>query len=283
MSPKLTITDHSRDIAGLKYVYPVISRRAGGLSIGLNFNTNNACNWRCIYCQVPGLIKGSAPTINLALLKQELSGFLQTVLHGNFYDIYQISEHQRLIKDISISGNGEPTTAANLAQAITIIGAVVEQAQIIEPINTVLITNGSLMHQLKVKQSLKRLKQQGGQVWFKLDSATQEGRLRFNKIILNTERVIDNLITSTTLCPTWLQTCVLSMQGQGITVAESNAYLELLLRIKKQAVIKGVLLYTMARPSHQLEAKQIKPLSKPALDAFSVEIKRLGYEVKISY
>ena len=31
---RLTIRDHDRDAAGLTYVYPVVSRRAGGVSIG---------------------------------------------------------------------------------------------------------------------------------------------------------------------------------------------------------------------------------------------------------
>ena len=44
----LDSTDHSRDSAGMTYVYPVVSRRAGGVSIGMNLNPNNACNWRCI-------------------------------------------------------------------------------------------------------------------------------------------------------------------------------------------------------------------------------------------
>lgn len=33
---KLEVTNHSRDSAGLTYVYPVLSRRAGGVSIGIN-------------------------------------------------------------------------------------------------------------------------------------------------------------------------------------------------------------------------------------------------------
>ncbi|MCZ7653212.1 MAG: hypothetical protein M5R42_01445 [Rhodocyclaceae bacterium] len=40
---QLDVTDpHSRDSAGLTYVYPVVSRRAGGVSIGINPNPNNA-------------------------------------------------------------------------------------------------------------------------------------------------------------------------------------------------------------------------------------------------
>ena len=59
--PRLTVTDHSRDSAGMTYVYPVVSRRAGGVSVGINLNPNNACNWACVYCQVPDLARGTAP------------------------------------------------------------------------------------------------------------------------------------------------------------------------------------------------------------------------------
>ena len=59
----LTIEDHRRDSAGLRYVYPVISRRAGGVSVGINLNVNNACNWACVYCQVDNLTRGGPPPI----------------------------------------------------------------------------------------------------------------------------------------------------------------------------------------------------------------------------
>jgi hypothetical protein len=47
----LTFSDHNRDVSHLRYIYPVVSRRAKGVSIGINLNINNACNWRCIYAQ----------------------------------------------------------------------------------------------------------------------------------------------------------------------------------------------------------------------------------------
>ena len=68
--------DHDRAAAGLAYVYPVVSRRAEGVSVGVNLNPNDACNWRCVYCQVPGLIAGNAPKIDLELLEVELREFL---------------------------------------------------------------------------------------------------------------------------------------------------------------------------------------------------------------
>ena len=62
---KLSVKNHDRDVLAYRYIYPVISRRSGGLSIGINFNTNNACNWRCVYCQVPDLTLGAAPSLDL--------------------------------------------------------------------------------------------------------------------------------------------------------------------------------------------------------------------------
>ena len=56
---RLTSKVHDRDVAGLTYVYPVVSRRAGGVSVGINLSPNNACNWRCVYCQVPNLQRGA--------------------------------------------------------------------------------------------------------------------------------------------------------------------------------------------------------------------------------
>src|SRR5512143_3160479 len=116
----LNTTDHSRDSAGLRYVYPVVSRRAGGVSIGINLNPNNACNWRCIYCQVPNLTRGSAPPIDLDLLGRELRGFLREALTGDFM-CRRVPEDARHLVDIAISGNGEPTSAREFPQVIELV------------------------------------------------------------------------------------------------------------------------------------------------------------------
>src|SRR5437660_104527 len=105
----LTVHDHRRDVAGYTYVYPVVSRRAGGVSIGINLNPNNACNWACIYCQVPNLTRGSAPSINVSQLESELRGFLDQVLHGDWMERH-VPEGVRVLQDIAFSGNGEPTS-----------------------------------------------------------------------------------------------------------------------------------------------------------------------------
>lgn len=283
MASTLTTTNHSRDIAGLKYVYPVLSRRAGGLSIGINFNINNACNWRCIYCQVPDLKVGAAPDLDFQLLEDELRFFLDDVLHGDFYQRFQVDEDSRVIKDIAISGNGEPTSLRDFDKAVALIGKVATEAGVLPQSNFVLITNGSLVHRPSVQNGLKQLKKYGGEVWFKLDSATQEGRAIINNTGQSCQASEENLLLSVRLCPTKLQTCLLDYDKRGLSPEEKSAFLDLLMRIKaKGCELKCVLLYTIARPSLQPESDRLEKLSAETLAAFSDEIRLLGFDVLVS-
>ena len=43
---------HRRQLLQNRYVYAVVSRRAKGLSIGINLNVDKICNFDCPYCQV---------------------------------------------------------------------------------------------------------------------------------------------------------------------------------------------------------------------------------------
>jgi wyosine [tRNA(Phe)-imidazoG37] synthetase (radical SAM superfamily) len=149
----LSTINHDRDSAALRYVYPVISRRAGGVSVGINLNTNNACNWHCIYCQVPDLIRGTAPPVDLAVLEHELRDFLNELLHGDFMQ-NRVPEESRRITDIALSGNGEPTSSAEFVQVIALIARVRREVALPETVKTVLITNGSLLSRSQVQQGV---------------------------------------------------------------------------------------------------------------------------------
>ncbi|MDD2660765.1 MAG: radical SAM protein [Methylococcales bacterium] len=283
MVSKLTTTNHCSDIVGLKYVYPVISRRMGGLSIGVNFNTNNACNWRCIYCQVPDLKIGAAPEMDFKLLEDELCFFLDDVLNGDFFDRFQVDEDKRVIKDIAIAGNGEPTSLKEFPKAVELIGEIATKAGVFPRSNYVLITNGSLLHQARVQDGLKILKSYGGEVWFKLDSATEEGRALINNAAQSLVASIENLTLSANLCTTKLQTCLFDYDHQGLSDKEKRAYLDLLMRIKERGCsLRQVMLYTIARPSLQPEAFKLAPLPVETLNAFADDIRHLGYDVAVS-
>jgi len=282
MGSKLTTSNHSSDSVGLKYVYPVLSRRAGGLSIGINFNTNNACNWRCIYCQVPDLTTGVAPALDFRLLESELRSFLDNVLHGDFYDRFEVDADKRVIKDIAIAGNGEPTSLKEFARAVELIGKIATEAGVFPNSSYVLITNGSLIHQARVQVGLRVLKRYGGEVWFKLDSATEEGRALYNNSGQSVRASVENLLISARLCPTKLQTCLFDLDKRGLPEQERLAYLDLLKTIKADVCLQRIMLYTLARPSLQPEAPRLAKLSAETMNAFADEIRLLGFDVSVS-
>ncbi len=279
----LTITDHRRDSAGLKYVYPVISRRAGGLSIGINLNTNNACNWRCIYCQVPGLQRGAAPAIDLKMLEQELRNFLNDVLQGDFYVHHNIPPGDRGIRDIAISGNGEPTSAREFDKVVERIGRVISNVNLSNQIKIVLITNGSLLQRNTVQTGVARLAELNGEVWFKLDSVTEAGIRHVNNVDMSITSVRKNLETVSELCPTWIQTCVFSFDDKPPSKMECKIYIQFISEIVDNGIpLKGVLLYGVARPSMQPEASRLLPLPQKWLEQFGTQISQTGIEVKVS-
>ncbi len=281
-SKLLNIVDHSRDNAGMTYIYPVVSRRAGGVSVGVNLNPNNACNWRCIYCQVPELKRGAAPALDLDRLAAELRTFLQEILHGSFMQT-QVPAEARRINDIALSGNGEPTSAREFERVIDLIGQVTRDFDLPRELKLVLITNGSLIDRHNVQAGLRRMAELNGEVWFKLDSVTRAGRQRINNTRMSLQRMRDNLRLAASLCPTWLQTCVFQVDGMPPVEAETSAYLEFVTKLLREDVpLQGVLLYGLARPSMQPEAPRLTKVSQAWMESFGAEIQALGLSVKLS-
>jgi wyosine [tRNA(Phe)-imidazoG37] synthetase (radical SAM superfamily) len=278
----LHVEDHSRDVAGMTYVYPVVSRRAGGVSIGINLNPNNACNWRCIYCQVPELKRGTAPVIDLARLEAELRMFLHEILHGDFMQA-QVPPEARRVNDIAFSGNGEPTSAREFEQVVELVGRVKADYDLPETLKLVLITNGSLIDRPGVQAGLRHMATLNGEVWFKLDSVTRQGRLSINNTSMGLKRVRENLALAAFSCPTWLQTCVFQIDDLPPNPLESEAYLTFVEKfLQGGGRLEGVLLYGLARPSLQPEAPRLTNVDQAWMESFSTKIRALGLAVKLS-
>lgn len=278
----LSIRDHDRDAAHMTYVYPVVSRRAGGVSVGINLNPNNACNWRCIYCQVPGLKRGAAPLIDLKQLETELTAMLTDILQGDFMQT-RVPEGARRLNDIALSGNGEPTSAKAFPEVIQGIGRVMKRFDLVGKIKLVLITNGSLISREPVQLGLKRLAKLGGEVWYKLDSAAPDGMARINNTRQSLKKTAEHLTLAASLCPSWVQTCMFALDGIPPSSAEQQAYLAFLSRLIAQGVkLKGVLLYGIARQSHQPEAPRLSALPQAWLEDLGRRIEQLGLAVRIT-
>ena len=280
----LTVTDHNRDVSGLTYIYPVVSRRAGGVSIGINLNVNNACNWRCLYCQVPNLTRGTPPPIDLALLEKELRDFLQYIVHGDFMQRY-VAEGDRKLQDIAFSGNGEPTSAKEFPEVLKIVEKLLNEFDLLNtaqahPIKVRLITNGSLMDRPHVLESMRHLAKINGEVWFKADAGTAEGIAKINDVNITIPSVIKRIKSCAQACPTFVQTCMVAIDGASPTEAEVAAYIALLTEVKD--VIQGVHLYGLARPSMQAEAPRLSRLSPEWLEGVAEKIRAIGLKAHVS-
>ncbi len=272
----LNVHDHSRDSAGMKYIYPVISRRAGGVSVGINLNTNNACNWACIYCQVPNLKRGAPPPIDLQLLDAELRQFLRAATSGDFLEKNAPPGSRKLV-DVAFSGNGEPTSAHEFAETVAIAGHVLDDFGLRDSVGLRVITNGSLMHRPGVRRGIALIGELGGEVWFKIDRGTAKGISLVNGVLPPPRKIRNALAVCAALAPTWVQSCFFAIDGQSVAEDEFNAYLELVSSFAEQ--IKGVHLYGIARPSQQPEANRLSALSAESLSLFARRIAALGLKV----
>ncbi|MEI7613834.1 MAG: radical SAM protein [Betaproteobacteria bacterium] len=272
----LNVNDHSRDSAGLIYVYPVVSRRAGGVSVGINLNINNACNWACVYCQVPNLTRGGPPPINLGTLGEELRAFLHAATQGDFLVQNAPTEARRLV-DVAFSGNGEPTSATEFAEAVALVEEILREFSLLEQLKVRLITNGSLLHRPAVREGIARIGAINGEVWFKVDRVTAQGMAKINGMVIPTDKIQSALLQCASLAPTWVQTCYLAIDGEEADEAEQSAYLELIKSVQEK--IKGVHLYGLARPSLQPDAGRLTNLTSDRFCRFAQRISALGVEV----
>ena len=280
---RLTHQNHDRDSAGLTYVYPVLSRRSRGLSIGINLNPNNACNWACLYCQVPDLIRGSAPEVDIEILAEELRSLMESQRSGKLAKEFELKPEEALIRDIAISGNGEPTSCPNFFAVVQMIGKIASEFDLLGHIKLVLITNGSLMDRPEVQKGLTHWGELGGEAWFKLDRGTSEGMDLLNQSRIGIDRVQRNLTICTERLKTWIQTCVVAVDGAPPSDADTKGYLGVLMAIMQStSKPEGVLLYGLARPSLQPGASRLGPVPAAWSEDLAERIRELGLEVHLN-
>lgn len=276
----LSTEDHRRDSAGLTYVYPVVSRRARGVSVGVNLNVNNACNWACAYCQVAGLTRGGPPPIDLDKLADELDRFLDDATAGDFMERAVPSEARRLV-DVAFSGNGEPTSAPEFPEAVRLVRAALERRRLLPQVRIRVITNGSLLHRAAVQEGIREVGEAGGEVWFKVDRIGEEATRAVNGVPSVPATVRRNLEICAGLAPTWVQTCWFALDGQAPTQTERDAYCDFLRPLSDR--LAGIHLYGLARPSLQPEAGRLGRLGADTLDTWASEIqKETGIKVFVS-
>ena len=119
-------TDHPRLFQENRYVYPVLSRRSRGISIGINLNPDKICNFDCVYCQVDRRVEGETKFVDLSRVITELEATLDRVPTGRLYDddrFRDVPASLRRLNDIAFSGDGEPTSFRNIEEIVAAVVA----------------------------------------------------------------------------------------------------------------------------------------------------------------
>ncbi len=281
---KATLAEHPFRFAGqrdYRYLYLVNSRRLHGLSLGINLNPNNACNWHCVYCDIPGLTRGAAPAADLNLLQAELDDLLALAATGRLPERFPPIT-SGVLQSITIAGNGEPTSAPNFTDAIGVIIAAASRHGLLQHVKLSLISNGSQIYKPQVQAGLKVWHERDGEIWFKIDSVTPEGIQRINQVNLTANALRKHLKLCGNLCRTRIQTCMFAYAGQPPSETEQQAYLDFLAAAETRAIpLAGILLYGAARPSRQAQASLVTPLPLSWLQAYAERIRALGYTVEV--
>lgn len=274
---KLSIKNHSRIFNNLKYIYPVASRRSEGLSIGINLNTNNACNWRCKYCQVPNLILDNPPILDLEILEQELEYMINEVLFNNFIK-KNLPKNLQHFNDICISGNGEATLSKSFKEVVLIVAKLRNKYQL-NSIKTILITNGSQIHKKNIAEAIEIISQNNGEIWFKIDRGNSNDINNVNQVNINIDKVIKNLLLCAKICKTYIQSCWFKTNNKNPSNLEVTSYIDLLKDIGSN--IEGVLLYSTARTPQLFEGANISSVDETFL--INLKNKLTNYNIKVKH
>jgi wyosine [tRNA(Phe)-imidazoG37] synthetase (radical SAM superfamily) len=228
------------------------------------------------------LNRGSAPPLDLPRLESELHHFLDGILHGDTLASLA-PEGLRRLNDVAFSGDGEPTSASEFPEIVERVGLVLQDLRLRGSIKVVLITNGSLMHRQHVQLGIEAMAELNGEVWFKIDRGTEAERQWVNDTTLSQQRLLSNLRLCAERCRTRIQTCWFAVDGNAPTKNEEDAYIDLLHQVHREGTpIQDVLLYGLARESHQPEASRLTPVSATHLHQLADRIRTTGFAAEVS-
>lgn len=245
-------TEHERRFATNKFVYPVLSRRSQGISVGVNLNPDKVCNFDCIYCQVDRRSAAETKFVELPQLLAELEHTLQVVASGEIYHTTKFANtpHDlRRLNDIAFSGDGEPTTYRNFEEIIAACAEVKRRLDL-DDVKMILITNASMFHRPRVQQGLALLDANNGEIWAKLDAGTAEYYQLIDRTTIPFERVLENITAAAKVRPLVIQSLFMRVNNEPPSAEELSAYCDRLNEITSAGgKLKLVQIYTIAQSS----------------------------------
>lgn len=247
---QLAHTQHGRHWRNNAYCYPVISRRSGGLSIGINLNPDQACNFDCIYCQVDRSSPPAIRKVDLGQLQAELEQLLDLAIQGILFaepPFDCLPPAQRAIRDIAFSGDGEPTTSPCFADAVQIATEARRSRRLIDT-KLIVITDSCYLMRPPVRSALEVLDANNGEIWAKLDAGTEAYFQMVNRPNYSLAHVLENILDAARVRPLVIQSLWMHIHDQPPPEAEIKAFaLRLQEILAAGGQLKLIQIYTTAR------------------------------------
>ncbi|MEX2092829.1 MAG: radical SAM protein [Pirellulales bacterium] len=267
-------SDHARLFERNRFVYPVLSRRSSGISVGVNLNPDKICNFDCIYCQVDRTRQSETQFVETDALMAELRATLDLVATGAIYETEKfrnVPPNLRRLNDIAFSGDGEPTTYKNFDELMEQCAAVKREAGL-DDVKMVLITNASMFHRPHVQRGLETLDRNNGEIWAKLEAGTDEYFHLIERTPIPFRQILDNITAAARVRPLVIQALFMRVDGESPSPAELAAFCDRLGEITAAGgTLKLVQIYTIARrPAESFVA----PLADAEVDAIVALVKR---------
>lgn len=243
-------TDHPRTYRDNRFVYPVLSRRSQGISLGVNLNPDKVCNFDCIYCQVDRRSEAETRFVETERLIAELDDMFRFVSGGAIYRdpaFREVPPPLQRLNDVAFSGDGEPTTYRNFDSIISAVADVKRRHGLVQT-KLVLITNASMFHRAAVQRALEVLDRNNGEIWAKLDAGTAAYFQQVDRTKIPFRRVLENIAAAARVRPLVIQSLFMRIDDVPPPDAEIEAFCNRLSEIVAVGgQIKLVQVYTVAR------------------------------------
>ena len=242
-----------RSFLNNRFVYLVVSQRAKGLSIGINMNPDKRCNFKCVYCEVNQAEPARDAAVDLPTMEAELLEMLRMVRENKIRELPGFSHlppDLLELKEVALSGDGEPTLSPQFAE---IIGRIIALRARGLPLffKVVLITNTTGLPLPEVREGLRQLAS-WDEIWVKLDAGSQRYMSEVNGPDLKLGSVMANILTVARERPVVIQSLFPLIHGVEPPEDEIEHYVHRLQELKAAgAQIALVQIYSAHRPPHQ--------------------------------
>lgn len=269
-SPSIGPVENHRERETGVLVYPVYSRRSGGLSVGINlFPDQKRCSFDCPYCEVFPFAANAL--FSLDCMEAELRS--------------AIARERRLqVKDICFSGNGESSLSPELEGALKKAAQV--RDELVPGTELVLITNGSGLLRAPVFELLRNAATGPAalNIWLKLDAGSPEWYEQINRSAVPFEKLTAKIREFTARAPVTIQTMICAIDGTAPPLEEIQAWETLLVELAASAPanagIRKVQLYGKARPAP--EDPKAEALPAVCLEKRAASLRRALKSVQVA-